>query len=113
VHSGRIYPEEQARIDFARQLLESPAAEADAVCNPPPDEPPWGDQCYIIAAKRGDGGLPKMCKAMYDKLYFDFDEPQKLCDRWNAKRETKLGIAVYEIRALVLREYAEVANQRL
>lgn len=53
------------------------------------------DTAYIIAAKRRDGTMPKLCKAWCNRIWFDYEEAER-CRQW--LNDT---YAVYRITATV------------
>jgi len=63
---------------------------------------------YIIAAKRSDGSVPKLVKALHDLVYFDPAEATVEAADWAKQLDRQFE--VYEFRATPVGRVAEAAK---
>ncbi len=65
-------------------------------------------QAFVVAAKRSDGSMPKLCKAMHDKIFFTPEDAHKFKQQLSEEYGWNVVFAVYEISVEMLKEVPDV-----
>ncbi|MFA5132696.1 MAG: hypothetical protein WC444_05245 [Candidatus Paceibacterota bacterium] len=61
-------------------------------------------QAFIVAARRSDGSMPKLCKAQHDRIFFTAEDAEKFKQELDEKYGWNVEFAIYELSVEMIKE---------